>query len=274
MGYLFIKDYKKLIQTDNLNQIIGSDNSLLTDIESVAQSELISYLSTKYDTDKEFTNTKKYEYNVTRNAKDRVYLDATAYSTSSTYALNALTLYQGSVYRCSTAVTSGEAFNAAKWTLLGAQYDLFYITLPKDEWDYYTTYETGAQVWYKNKTYTATRDTTSETPDTNSAVWGTGTTYTVAGTVWPTDTTKWSSGDNRNTQLVMYMVDIALYHIHSRISPNNIPELRFTRYSDAKVWLDNVAKEEKIVADIPKVQPAAGSRILWGSSLSKQNNNF
>lgn len=274
MGYLFIKDYKKLIQTDNLNQIIGSDTSLLTDVENVAQAEITSYLDNKYDSGKEFTDTKKYEYNVMRNAKDRVYLDATAYSTSSTYALNALTLYQGSVYRCSTAVTSGEAFNAAKWTLLGAQYDLFYVTLPNDEWDYYTTYENDAQVWYKNKTYTATRQTLSEPPDTNSAAWGTGTSYTVAGTIWPTNTTKWSSGDNRNAQLVMYMVDIALYHLFTRIAPNNISELRVKRYNDAMAWLRDVSNEENIQAAIPKTQPKTGFRVLWGSSLPKQNNNF
>lgn len=274
MGYLFIKDYKKLIQSDNLNQIIGNDSSLLTDVERVAQAELTSYLVTKYNAAKEFTNTKKYEYNVTRNAKDRVYLDATAYSATSTYALNALTLYQGSVYRCNNAIGTPEAFNSSNWTLLGAQYDLFYVTLPKDEWDYYTTYEKDAQVWYNNKTYTATRVTTSEAPDKNAAVWGSGTTYTVAGNVWPTDETKWSAGDNRNAQLVMYMVDVALYHLHSRIAPMNIPDLRVKRYDDARKWLDNVSKEENIQTDIVKTQPNTGYRILWGSSLPKQNNNF
>ena len=37
------------------------------------------------------------------------------YSASSTYALGAYTLYQGNLYRCITAITVGEAFNATKW---------------------------------------------------------------------------------------------------------------------------------------------------------------
>ena len=57
MSYLIRNDYKNLIQSDNLAQIIGSDYNLLTLAESTAKSEIISYLKGKYDTDNEFTNT-------------------------------------------------------------------------------------------------------------------------------------------------------------------------------------------------------------------------
>lgn len=274
MGYLIRADYNMQIQSDNLNQIIGTNNTTLLTAESVAQQELKSYLVQKYDTDKEFTDTKKYAYNVTRYAKDRVYLDADTYNALSTYALNALTLYNGYVYRCSTAVTVAEAFNTGKWTLLGAQYTLFYITLPAAEWDYYKEYVTGDVVFYKNKTYTALSTTTSETPDTNPTIWGTGTAYSVAGTYWPTDTTKWTQGDNRTAQVVSTMVDIVLYHIHSRIAPMNIPDLRVKRYDDAKSWLKSCAQGDYITANIPLIQPKQGMRIRWGSALAKQNNNF
>lgn len=49
-------------------------------------------------------------------------------------------------------------------------------------------------------------------------------------------------GNDRNGLIVMYMVDIALYHLHSNISPENIPELRYTRYNAAIDWLKAVAK--------------------------------
>lgn len=49
-------------------------------------------------------------------------------------------------------------------------------------------------------------------------------------------------GDARNPLILTYMMDIALYHILSRISPNNIPELRNNRYLDAMEFLKAVQK--------------------------------
>lgn len=275
MAYLVRSDYDMLIQSDNLNQVIGTKAAVLAAAEQVGQQEVISYLIQKYDVDKEFTDTKVYVYNVVRNAGDRVYLDAGAYNAASTYALNALTLYNGYVYRCSTAITVAESFNTNHWALLGAQYTLFYVTLPYDEWDYYTDYVKDDIVFYKNKVYTALRETMSEVPSDTSSAWGTGTTYSVAGTVWPTDTSKWTQGDNRTAQIVSSLVDIVLYHVHSRIAPNNIPDLRVKRYDDAKMWLKSCAQGDYITPNIPIKQPKVGNRIRWGSSsIAKQNNNF
>lgn len=53
----------------------------------------------------------------------------------------------------------------------------------------------------------------------------------------------WASTDtNRNALLVMYAVDMLLYHLHSRINPNQIPEIRAKRYDDAIEWLKAVTK--------------------------------
>ena len=51
-------------------------------------------------------------------------------------------------------------------------------------------------------------------------------------------------GDNsdRNRLIVMYMVDIVLYHLHSRISPRKMPDVRILRYESAIMWLKAVAK--------------------------------
>lgn len=46
--------------------------------------------------------------------------------------------------------------------------------------------------------------------------------------------------DNRNRYLKMILIDIALYHIHSRISPHQIPELRVIRYDQAIDKLGNI----------------------------------
>ncbi len=274
MGYLFSQDYKSLIQSDSLTQIIGADTSLLTQAEQAAQSLLTSYLVQKYDLAKEFTSTAIWSPLVPYSAKDRFYLNANAYSTSSTYTLNALTLYGGFVYKCSTAITVAEAWNVAKWTLIGAQFAMFYAKTPKNDWDYYTTYEAGDEVFYQDKTYTAVMPSTGIAPNTNTSAWGSGTTYSVTTGTAPTDTAKFTAGDNRNQQLVEYMVDVILYRLHSRIAPHNIPELRVKRYDDVISWLKNVAKGENITADIEKIQPKSGARIRWGSALPKQNNNF
>lgn len=60
-----------------------------------------------------------------------------------------------------------------------------------------------------------------------------------------------ATGTNRNRLLVMYCVDIMLYHIHSRINPRQIPEIRYVRYEAAKKWLEGLAKGT-IVATLPK----------------------
>jgi|SRR5690606_18466899 len=59
------------------------------------------------------------------------------------------------------------------------------------------------------------------------------------------------TGEDRNALIVLYMIDIALYHLHSNISADNIPELRIIRYNAAKEWLKAVAKGD-ISPDLPE----------------------
>lgn len=54
------------------------------------------------------------------------------------------------------------------------------------------------------------------------------------------NTTQESS--ERNRLIVLYLVDITLYHIFSNISPDMIPELRKERYKAAIQWCKDVAK--------------------------------
>jgi len=85
----------------------------------------------------------------------------------------------------------------------------------------------------------------------------------------PTDTNSWVEGDNRNHQIKQVLIDIALYHFHSRISPSNIPQLRRMRYNgdgdpektSAIKWLTDVA-HGILNADLPeKVVPQYINRI-------------
>lgn len=271
MSYLIQQDYKKLIQVDNLSQIIGQDYSLLTYAEQSATEELTSYLRQKYDVSKEFTDTTQYSYGSTYKAKQRVYLDAIAYSATSTYAIGALVLYNAKVYFCSTPITVAEAWTVGHWTLLGNQYAMFYVTLPHEEWSMYTVYAVGDSVWYNDKVYTALYGGSAYTPSENPTIWGSGTSYTTNST--PINSV-WTAGDNRNAKMKDVLIDIILHDLHSRISPMNIPALRVKRYDDAISWLKNCAKGDDITCTLPRIQPFQGNRLRMGSVYPKQNNNF
>lgn len=62
-----------------------------------------------------------------------------------------------------------------------------------------------------------------------------------------------ATGDDRNRLIVMYLIDITLYHLHSRITPRNIPEIREDRYNTAIVWLSKVAKGE-LTPRLPRLE--------------------
>lgn len=53
-----------------------------------------------------------------------------------------------------------------------------------------------------------------------------------------------ATGTDRNAVIVMLYVDMVLYHLHARISPEQVPTLRAERYRAAKDWLKAVAKQE------------------------------
>jgi hypothetical protein len=73
MSYLILSDYKKQIQTLNLSQITGGDDTILNQWAQTAQEKCISYLVQKYDTAAEFTDTMAWDPTRTYNPGDRVY---------------------------------------------------------------------------------------------------------------------------------------------------------------------------------------------------------
>jgi len=252
-SFVFIGDYAQQIQSDNLNQLIGNNTAILDRIQSAAQEEMESYLKQKYDVSTAFTPILKFDPAKTYNAGQTVYLDATAYAATATYALNALTLEAGSVYLCKTAITVAEAFDAAKWTLLGDQYDTFFVAYPQAKFDNNVVYAVGDNVFWKNKVYTAKIATQqmdheaklqvdqAATPsivnifpdDKKDGVkyWGAGTAFAGAGSDLPVvDQTTWTAGDNRSQKLVEVCVTIILYKANMRISPRNVSPLRIINY--------------------------------------------
>ena len=77
----------------------------------------------------------------------------------------------------------------------------------------------------------------------------------------------------KNPLIVMYLSDILLYHLHSRISPDNIPELRMNRYNLAKEWLEKVA-DGFIDPLLPHKDDTEKIPLRYGNSSPKQKHYY
>lgn len=83
----------------------------------------------------------------------------------------------------------------------------------------------------------------------------------------------WSESDGRDPLMKTYLIDLTLYHIHSRINPRNIKALIMSRRDEAIKWLGMISKGQ-INADLPNLTDdvSSGDRIIWGSCEKRQNN--
>ncbi len=79
----------------------------------------------------------------------------------------------------------------------------------------------------------------------------------------------------RNDLMVMLYCDIALYHYHARLNPNQVPQLRTDRYLDAEKKLKLIRRKE-LTPSIPRTDanedgtPDTGS-IAWISNTKREN---
>ena len=82
----------------------------------------------------------------------------------------------------------------------------------------------------------------------------------------------------RSQVLVMYCMDITLYHLHASIPGRFVPEVRRIRYEDAILWLKDVAKglidpDLVLKTDPTTGESLTGPSIVFGSE-AKQNNSW
>lgn len=310
-SFLFYGDYAKQIQADNLQAIIGGNQSILDSIQKAAVEECRSYLKQKYDTDEALEAITNHNFSWSYLAGQTVYINASLYDPLAAYDLNSYTLHNGGVYTCSVAIIAPEAFTPANWTFIAPQNSTFYAVTPLPEFDNRKFYLKEDQIFYKNNLYTckiATQVLDHQSQlEINKAVnsiavnvlpddpslgvihWGIGVPYFVPTNTSILDTTYWVSGDNRDQKLLMVCIDIALYHAHCRISPRNIPELRQHRYMGvhedrinlagrlvyptycALGWLQSAADGVDITAEMPILQSGSGHRIRFGGSAKLIN---
>jgi hypothetical protein len=291
MAYLIPADYLRIIQDANLQQIITSNPAVQHGVELAAQAEAISYLRQKYDVAVEFTDTNLWDRTAPYKAGDRVYLNAAAYSISKVYALKDLVLQSGGIYEC-ILVGSAGAFVPANWNFLGLQYDVFYARNPYPLFNLAKLYNKGDMVYWAGNVYTCLIQTpvishedgiqyyqTNQIPYANifpddtvqgPTHWAFNYNYIVPAQTAIDDAATWAATDNRDQQMVMYFADITLYHLHARIAPRNIPELRVARYDAAIDWLKMCAKGD-ITPNLPLLQPKQGGRIRFGSQIRNIN---
>lgn len=275
MAYLRKEDYYHLIQLSNLNQLTNNDDKLLDRCEGIATAEINGYLSARFEVAKEMKDVTLWSVTKEYTGGEIVYLDGDTYDSGTTYSVDDIVKQEGNVYIC---IQSGvdKLSDDTYFTLIGQTETLYYSVYPSPKYNYLTEYSTGDEVFYDGKEYTALKDNQGIKPDdaTNGATyWGSGTAYNFTGDLI-NDSTYWAEGDLRNQQLLMITIDLTLYHIHKRIAPQNIPDLRVKCYDDAIKVLSKWASGD-LIPNIELIRPkssTSGIRTRFGYSVKNENN--
>lgn len=269
MDYFLRKaDYYTLIQSDKLNVVIDSNETIRTDGETATEEEIKGYLRNRFDVDLIFAPLQSFSTSTTYYWGDRIYLTATAFSAATVYTTGQYVLQAGNVYK-SISGSAAHAFNASEWTLLGAE---GHYQMEVDNWDDETTYSINDLVKYETlsvrKYYRALTANTEINP------------YEDSGNNWvevlgqsgalPTADTYWAFGDSRNKLMLLHFIDICLYHLHSSINPRNIPEFRIQRRDEAVTYLKMISSG-KVSPDLPLIAPEQGNNIAYGSKPVNEN---
>lgn len=283
MAFLIKKDFEKHIQKDNLNQILGGNDFYLNECILLSIAEATSYLSQRYYIEKIFNETNQpYDSNKQYRIYERIYANFPAWENNITYTVNTNVSYSGFIYKKNNGMvgyTQGNLPTDPTYWIPQYKNDTIYSTnfysIPI--FDYSQKYQKNDIVKYYYSAFICKQTSLNIIPTPNNDYWDI---YPSSfSSVLPTDTLSWLEGDNRNEQLKACLIDIALYHLHSRINPRNIPELRKERYDGnspeqkggAIGWLKNVA-HGLVNADLPE-KIDFQLPISWGS-YEKQNNNF
>lgn len=77
-----------------------------------------------------------------------------------------------------------------------------------------------------------------------------------------------ATGNDRNSHIVMIVLDCTIYHLYTSVIPDKMSEIRSQRYGDAIEWLKAVASG-KTIADLPKIRDENGNRLIGAKITSK-----
>lgn len=150
------------------------------------------------------------------------------------------------------------------------------VSYTEPAWNNATNYVANNRVSYQGYIYKALQNNTNKNPSTEILFWeqiieneelyvvtadGTGN--------YPEDTAFFKQDDARNALLVDIVLNIALYLVHRRIAPRQIPETRKNAYEDSIVQLQDIASGTLFI-DLPiKEEPVKS--IEMGSNEKLQH---
>jgi len=84
------------------------------------------------------------------------------------------------------------------------------------------------------------------------------------------------TGDDRNYYLISIVIDIMIFHLYSRVAPDNIPEIKLQRYGKVVEWLELAAKG-KVSPNFKVLDnkyDTGSSQLLWGSNKKINNSQL
>jgi phage gp36-like protein len=87
---------------------------------------------------------------------------------------------------------------------------------------------------------------------------------------YDTDAIFSATGIARHNAVLMFCLDMTLYHLHALINPRKIPEYRKERYTAALDWLQGISML-KINPDLPKPINGDKAYVLFGSNIKRTN---
>lgn len=73
------------------------------------------------------------------------------------------------------------------------------------------------------------------------------------------------TGADRDSFIILTLIDMTLYHLYSGSSPRDIPEHRSTRYEDALKWLRSVARGET-TSNLPLLEEYPGEIRIFSKT--------
>jgi hypothetical protein len=131
-----------------------------------------------------------------------------------------------------------------------ARFDLNRIFIPVTQWDENSDYSAGMHVYAPD----------GDEISVYTAIQG-GSGNPVSDSVY------WLMQDSRHPLVKLYLADMSVYHLFSKIMPDNIPELRLKRYARAvKFWQD--VRDGTADPEFPLEQNTDAPR--WGSNKRKR----
>lgn len=268
MNFLIEKDYFHLIRKEILDVVVDTDVKRI-EAETAAESEISSYLNSRYDTTKIFTKNTTWSPATVYDFNDYILLTASDFDALLVYSVDDLFNFtDGFIYITTTLTVAGEdpITDPGKFTKIDTNFT-FYTALKTDDFVLGTAYTVGQYVVYLDARYIVALNTDGTQLPTNTQFWTLDTTTISAGTL-PTDV-QFTKGDTRHPLALRYMIDVTLYELHSRINPRNIPEHRIQRRDDAISYLKMVIDPRKNISpNFPELVRATNqdNAVVWGSN--------